>query len=686
LLDNKSTANVGNRISDSATVTLKGGAMNFANNGGAINYSESAGQLSLASGGSTVAASQADSNQTSTLTFASLSRTAGASVDFAGTGFGAADGRNSVIFTTAPSLSSGIIGAWATYNGSDFATYSANGVTAYTGYTDVTRLSSGTKSISNTPAANIRITEGTGTAANISLAAATTTINTLNQSASGGSNAATIDLAGNTLQTNGILMGSGAGALTIGTGASLGTLKVATSGGELILNNQSATNALTINSAVADNSASSLTKTGSGTVVLTGANTYTGATTISAGTLQIGGAGSLNSGTAVSLAGGTTFDHASSAAQTLSGVISGTGALSKSGSGTLILSGLNTYTGGTTVTKGILALNKSSSGAGTIRGTATVAAGATLRLDTGDATGYNTDGTRLSLINLNGGTLNVNTTSNETLGSATINMTGGLITGIANSNLDFYAGGSAINTLASATTSTISGMKINLRQNNGVTFTVAQGSTASGIDLDVSSVITNSAGFTNNVLTKAGTGTMRLTGANTYSTGTTISGGTLVAGIAGALGGGNVSVNAGKLELSSTLNLGSNATLSIADGATLKLDALNSTSLDGTAGVISLTGNYSFGSLGGLDLNGVLNGLSAGSHYYTLFSGGSAVSGQDLQLQNILGVDATVSNLAYNSGVLTFTSVPEPGAVVSLIGGVGMLLGLQRRRRNSVMA
>ena len=77
-----------------------------------------------------------------------------------------------------------------------------------------------------------------------------------------------------------------------------------------------------------------LTKTGTGTLTLTGANTYTGDTTIDAGTLEIGGAGALgteNPGNnyAGNIINDGTFEYSSSANQTLSGVISGTGQLIK---------------------------------------------------------------------------------------------------------------------------------------------------------------------------------------------------------------------------------------------------------------------------------------------------------------------------------------------------------------------
>ncbi len=105
-----------------------------------------------------------------------------------------------------------------------------------------------------------------------------------------------------------------------------------------------------------------LTKAGTGTWTLSGDNTFSGATTVSAGTLTLAGTGRLGGGSyagAIALAAGATLHDDSTADQTLSGEISGAGALRKSQASTLTLGGVNTYTGMTTVEGGTLTLNGS---------------------------------------------------------------------------------------------------------------------------------------------------------------------------------------------------------------------------------------------------------------------------------------------------------------------------------------
>ncbi|WP_159462722.1 autotransporter outer membrane beta-barrel domain-containing protein [Nitrosovibrio sp. Nv4] len=106
---------------------------------------------------------------------------------------------------------------------------------------------------------------------------------------------------------------------------------------------------------------------------LTGANTYTGGTVVTAGTLSIssdanlGAASSpliLNGGTlantaAFSTGRSVTLNTASDTFQTdadlvVGGPISGSGSLNKTGSGALILTGVNSYAGGTTIAAGVL--------------------------------------------------------------------------------------------------------------------------------------------------------------------------------------------------------------------------------------------------------------------------------------------------------------------------------------------
>ena len=96
-----------------------------------------------------------------------------------------------------------------------------------------------------------------------------------------------------------------------------------------------------------------LSKSGAGRLVLSGSNSYTGTTTVNAGTLEIGGAGLLGGGSySGNIANTGTFLYNGTNSQTLSGVISGSGGLTKSNSGNLTLSANNTYTGTTTIING----------------------------------------------------------------------------------------------------------------------------------------------------------------------------------------------------------------------------------------------------------------------------------------------------------------------------------------------
>lgn len=207
-----------------------------------------------------------------------------------------------------------------------------------------------------------------------------------------------------------------------------------------------------------------LTKTGAGRLVLAGDNTYTGTTTVSAGSLDIG-----SGGTTGTLAGNLVTDATTrfnrSDALAYAGAISGTGGLTQLGTGTLTLSGANSYAGGTTLSAGGLNLG-SSTALGT--GTFTISAG----------TIGNSSGSPLALAANNPLTL------------------GGNFTFAGPHDLDL---GTGAGTLAATRTVTVSAATLTL-----------------------GGVISGAGG-----LTKEGTGRLVLTGANTFAGAVTVSGGEL---------------------------------------------------------------------------------------------------------------------------------------------------------------
>ena len=114
-----------------------------------------------------------------------------------------------------------------------------------------------------------------------------------------------------------------------------------------------------------------ITKAGTGTMILTNINSYTGTTTISGGVLQIGAGtngndGSIGTSSAIVNNASLVYNLSSTATRTYGNIISGTGSLTKSGSGTLILNGANTFSGNTLVTSGSLIVSGSLSLTGSV--------------------------------------------------------------------------------------------------------------------------------------------------------------------------------------------------------------------------------------------------------------------------------------------------------------------------------
>jgi autotransporter-associated beta strand protein len=211
-----------------------------------------------------------------------------------------------------------------------------------------------------------------------------------------------------------------AGTLQIGSGGSTGTLSTSSAlnnNGRLVFNrNNTITQGTDFASAIAGTG--NVIQNGSGELILGGANTYTGTTTIGAGALTVSGTGQLGGGSyAGAIANSGVFNYASTADQTLSGIISGAGAVTKSGAGTLTLTGVNTYTGKTTINAGKLHVT----GTGNIAATdVELLAGATL-----DFTGITSSRSFGSL----SGVGNVITASRVYFGTASNSTYGGIISG-----------------------------------------------------------------------------------------------------------------------------------------------------------------------------------------------------------------------------------------------------------------
>ncbi|MEJ2017010.1 MAG: autotransporter-associated beta strand repeat-containing protein, partial [Maritimibacter sp.] len=174
----------------------------------------------------------------------------------------------------------------------------------------------------------------------------------------------------------------------------------------------------------------------SGETILTGTNSYTGGTTISGGTL-IGDSSSLTGDITNNAA--LEFDQAGTGS--FGGVISGSGSLAKSGAGNLILTGANTYTGGTTVSDGTLSVNGSVTGplaltGGVLGGSGSVgvvnaASGSTIApgnsIGTLSATNVNFAAGSTYTVELNDGGFVAGTNNDLINATGTVTLTGGAV-------------------------------------------------------------------------------------------------------------------------------------------------------------------------------------------------------------------------------------------------------------------
>ncbi len=346
----------------------------------------------------------------------------------------------------------------------------------------------------------------------------------------------------------------------------------------------------TLAAVIGDNGgATSLIKSGVGTWVLTGANTYTGTTTISGGVLQIG-----NGGTSGTLGSGAVTDNGNltinrSDALTIANAISGSGTLAQVGSGTTTLTGASTYTGSTTINAGVLSVASIANGGSTSNVGASTSAATNLVLNGGTLqyTGAAASTDRLFSVGTSGGTLDASGT-----GAVSFTNTGSL----------------GFNSQSGTRTLTLTG-------NNTGSNTLAAG-------------IGDSGGATS--LVKSGAGTWVLTGANTYTGTTTINAGVLKIGSGGTTG-----------------TLGSGA---VTNNGSLVINRSDAITL---ANTISGSGTFTQAGAGTTTLSGTnlytgVTTINAGVLNVTLLANGGSSS-------NIGAAASAAANLVLNGGTLQYS-------------------------------
>jgi autotransporter-associated beta strand protein len=466
----------------------------------------------------------------------------------------------------------------------------------------------------------------------------------------------------------------------------------------------------------------SLTKNGSGTLTLTAANTFSGTILVNAGIMQfakevslynnntanwtaanltvasggtaafnVGGTGEFTSGdidilkalgtntggfqsgsflgldTTNAVAG--TFTYNSNIANP-NGGLNALG-LAKLGTGTLVLTGTNSYTGVTKVSAGVLNIQSATALGATSSGT-TVASGATLAIQnniTVGAEALTISGTGAA--GQNGALVSVSGTNNY----------GGLVTLGAASTISSDSG-----TLNLTNLGTMTGA------GSGLTLT------GSG-DGTIASIIGTGTG----TLTKNGSGTWTLSGNNTFSGNVTVNNGTLVAATAAgsALANNtNITVNAGGiLQLGASDQINNTAALTLAGGTFAKGNFHEGTTGAVGLGALNLTASGSHLDFGS-GLVGVLTFASFNPGGNTLiidnWTGTASTIGSVLTDRLIFNSDQTTNlalfqftgfnlggvQFALGGGFFEITPAPEidPGVVTAIVCATAAMASVMRTR------
>jgi autotransporter-associated beta strand protein len=390
-----------------------------------------------------------------------------------------------------------------------------------------------------------------------------------------------------------------------------------------------------------------LIKQGNHTLTLYGDNLYSGATIISAGTLEVGRAGtsgSLGTG-AVTNYGNLTFNRSDTIS--VANSISGSGTVTQSGSGTLLLTGANSYSGPTTVLAGRLRVGAAHALPSASAVVLANAAGVSLDLNNfsltvGSLAGGGSNGGNVTM---GSGTLSAGADNTSTTFSGVISGSGGF-TKVGSgtlilANVNTYTGTTTITTgkLQAGVPNAIPATSP-LTNNDGLVFSSTQ-------TLTVANPISGSG-----TLTQAGGGTLILTGPNSYSGGTVISAGTVLIDNDNELGAASsaLTLSGGTLR-SMTNNISSNRTLTVTAASVLDIAPGTTVTLGGTIGG---TGNLTKTNTGNLTLAG--NGSYTGT--ITFADGVLLVTG------NQPSASVIVNRTSVVAGTGAIGTLSDPGGAI----------------------
>ncbi len=398
----------------------------------------------------------------------------------------------------------------------------------------------------------------------------------------------------------------------------------------------------------------SLLKSGSGKVILSGANTYSGGTTVSSGQLQ---------GTTTSLQGSIANDASLIFDQSTDGTygdtISGTGTVIRRGSGVVTFSGNSTYTGETAIEGGTLRVNGGSAIGDSSRVVLSNTAGAIFDLAGGSETIGSLSGGGAS-----GGNVTLGSGTLTTGGDGTSTTYDGVISGTDGSLISVGAG-----TLTLTGANTYSGGTMVSAGGLRGTTTSLQGSIANNASLifDQSSDGTYSGSLSGSgTVTRRGSGVVTFSGGNIHTGDTIIESGTL------------------RVSGGSAIGDSSRVILSNASGAMFDLDGSSETigSLSGGgsaggdvtlgAGTLTVGSDHTDSTYGGI-ISGTGALVKTGGGTLTVtgahtYSGGTTVSGGELQ-----GTTTSLQQAITNNAIVSFDQ-SFAGTYAGSITGSGDLI------------